>query len=350
MKNCSSNEISNQRKLTHIDLEVTRQCNLHCIHCSASEQNRGDEMPMSQIENFLIDSKQLGLEKIGLTGGEPFLNRTRLMEISNFITKKLCVPIHIHSNGTLISESDAKWMKRNNVQITVSFYGGNSEIHDSITRVKGSFLATLNGCQNLINENADLCAYFVPMKMNFQTIRELIQVLFDMGIKKLRILTLSPTGRAQLHFGNLELHEMNFKTLMNDLKNIKNDIKIDVSTGFCTSQNLKDLNILEGHEECFAGENRVHIDPSGNVFPCTASSGNMQFLAGTLNLPNSGLSSIWRDSKILKIFRDFHMNPPQKCLDCFKYRQCMGGCRIKMAFKYNDMTIATPDCGGPFLK
>jgi radical SAM protein with 4Fe4S-binding SPASM domain len=336
-------------KLTHIDLEITRECNLKCVHCSAESKNRGKEMSMDAIKKMLQEAKSIGLEKVGLTGGEPFLRKEKLLEIGNFCKTKLKIPIHIHSNGTEISKSDAAWVKQIDAEITIPFYGNNATVHDSITDKKGSFSSTLNGLKNLISANADVCVYIVPMKQNLKAIKPLIQMVYDEGVRKVRVLSLSPTGRAKTQFEKLELDESDTTLLNNELIEISKKLKkMELSTGFCTSQNLKGLNLLKGHEQCFAAENRIHIDTFGNVFPCTASSGRLIFSAGNVQMPENNLSSIWKESPLLQFFRRFHANPPQKCVKCKRHSSCMSGCRIKMSYKYGDVTIPEPNCKGPY--
>lgn len=341
-------EKETSRRLAHVDLEITRECNLECIHCSASSKNRGEEMSIDMIEKILEEVKKIGLQKVGLTGGEPFLNRDKLIKIGNFTCNNLNIPIHIHSNGTKITTQDAEWIKNLDAEISIPIYGNNSKLHDSITGRTGSFLSTLRACRRLIEVNANLCAYIVPMKKNIHAIRLIMELLFREGIQRARILTLSPTGRAKLQFEKLELDANDNKNLSKELTTIIKETNIDLSMGFCTSQNIKGLNILEGHEECFAGENRLHIDTCGNVFPCTASSGRLIFSAGNLQMEENNLVSIWRDSPLLQFFKDFHNNPPNKCAECLKHPQCMSGCRIKMSYKYGDVTIPDPTCGGPY--
>ena len=133
----SQNMVNMNKKLTHVDLEVTRKCNLKCDHCSAAEKERGKEMSIELVKSLLQEAKTMGLEKVGLTGGEPFLNEERLKPIANFCKNELKIPIHIHSNGTLISAENAKWIKQIDAEITIPFYGDTATIHDSITKSKG---------------------------------------------------------------------------------------------------------------------------------------------------------------------------------------------------------------------
>lgn len=337
-----------RRGLSHIDLEITRKCNLKCIHCSAASKTRGEEMSVDFVKKTLREAKSMGLEKVGLTGGEPFLNREKLMKIGSFCREELGVPIHIHSNGTLISEQDAEWIKRMEAEITIAVYGNTATIHDAITRKKESFSDTLSGLRNLVKAKADICVFFVPMKQNLHSVEPLIRMVEYEGVKRFRVLSLSPTGRAKAQFENLELSEEDTKVFNDELLRAEKKANIEINCGFCTSQVLSDINILKGHEQCFAAENRIHIDTVGNVFPCTASSGRIIFSAGNLQMPENSLNSIWTDSPLLQFFRNFHKNPPKKCKICKKHNICMSGCRVKMSYKYGDVTIADPMCGGPY--
>jgi radical SAM protein with 4Fe4S-binding SPASM domain len=336
------------KKLTHIDFEVTRDCNLHCIHCSAAHKGRGKELSVSTVKKILQEAKSMGLKKVGLTGGEPFRNRERLMQIADFCRNKLSVPIHIHSNGTLITEQDAKWIRRIDAEITIALYGSTSSIHENITCKKDSFSDTLRGLKRLVDAKANVCVYFVPMRQNLHSVESLIEMVEHEGIKRFRVLSLSPTGRAKAQFDKLELTDEETQNLNDELMKIKNRTSVELSAGFCTSQDLPGLNILKGHEQCYAAENRIHIDTFGNVFPCTASSGWILFSAGNLQIPENTLKSIWNNSPLLQFFRDFHRNPPTKCTSCNEHENCMSGCRVRMSYKYDDVTLPNPACGGPY--
>lgn len=342
------NGTDGKRKLVHIDLEVTRKCNLNCVHCSAAEKKRGREMPLSLIKEVVKEAKSIGLEKVGLTGGEPFLSKEKLMQIGDFCRNELNIPIHIHSNGTRIARQEALWVKQINAEITIPFYADTARIHDGVTKKKGSFQLTLNGLKSLISANADVCVYIVPMKQNLQTIGRLIEFVYSIGVTRTRVLSLSPTGRAKAQFDQLELSAKDTEKLNAALLGIQKKLKMELSTGFCTSQNFQGLSILKGHEQCFAADNRIHIDTFGNVFPCTASSGRIIFSGGNLQTPENSLTSIWTTSPLLQFFRNFHENPPKKCHGCKRYADCMSGCRVKMSYKYGDVTIADPACEGPY--
>jgi len=333
--------------LTHIDLEVTRDCNLNCVHCSAVANSRGKEMSIETIKRLLNEGKIMGVKKVGLTGGEPFLNREKLYNLGDFCVNELGIPIHIHSNGTQITEQDADWVKRVNAEISIPFYSDDPIKHDKITKNNGSFSLTLSGLKKLVAAKTNVCVYVVPMKSTFRHFQKLLLMLSKEGVKRVRFLSLSPTGRAKTDFEKLELSADDIKEFNEELTTFDNKESMELTMGFCTSQTLKGLNIIKGHEKCYAAENRIHLDALGNVFPCTASSGRLDFSAGNVQIKGNTLESIWYTSPLLQFIRYFHANPPEKCRPCNKRNKCMSGCRVNITYKYSDITLPDPKCSGP---
>lgn len=58
----------------------TADCNLSCRHCQSKKTGHALSIPLA--ERFLESCKDAGVEKIGFTGGEPFLNPEFLYRIS----------------------------------------------------------------------------------------------------------------------------------------------------------------------------------------------------------------------------------------------------------------------------
>ena len=58
-----------------LELEITRRCNLHCVHCYAEAENRSydDELSLQEIVAVLDDASALGIRELSLTGGEVFM-------------------------------------------------------------------------------------------------------------------------------------------------------------------------------------------------------------------------------------------------------------------------------------
>jgi radical SAM protein with 4Fe4S-binding SPASM domain len=342
----SENEISNPR-LKHVDLEITRECNLKCVHCSSGADTKGHELSLTEEKELLLEAKSLGLEAVGLTGGEPFLRFDKLTRLVDFCQDEIRVSVHIHSNGTRIFREEARWLKESGVNISLSIFGSRPETHDAITNVAGSMKSTLQGLRNLVKAKASLTAFVVPMRSNLTEIPSLIEMVRMEGVEDVRILLPSPTGRAFQRFTEIELSTAQLIWLRKELARFQEKGDVHLSAGFCTRLALPDLETLRGHDLCYAAKNRVHVDAFGNVYSCTASSGRRIFSAG--NISACPLAEIWRVSPSFQFLRRFHRDRVKKCQACLRFPKCMSGCRVRMSYAYGDMTVADPQCGGPYF-
>lgn len=337
-------------RLEHVDIELTRKCNLGCIHCSALASRNGSgwvELSLCEIQKILEAAKPLGLKAVGLTGGEPFRQKRKLMKVLNFCQNDIQTPAHIHTNGTLICHEDAEELSRNVSEVTMALYGSKSSTHDFITQKEGSMKSALKGLERLILAGANVSVYTVPMRYNLREIVPLIRRVSKKGVRKMRILSLSPTGRARSKFDKISLTSDEVAWLGEEIGKAQKEIETEVYAGFCTSQSYPKLKMLPGHDSCLAAENRLHVDAFGAVFPCTAASGQSFFVAGNLRDRHYSLAELWQQSPLLQFIRRFHSSPPHKCKKCIKHANCMSGCRVLIANKYGDVTIADPCCKGP---
>lgn len=342
-------EVAPQRRLEHIDIEITKKCNLFCVHCSAQSNKTGKELSLKEIEIILDEAGSLGLKNVGFTGGEPLIRRSKLMALLEYCKHTLNSKTHLHTNGTLVKSKDAAIIASLVDEVTVTFLGSKPPTHDELTSIKGSLKATEEGLSRLVRQKANIRIFIVPMKMNLREIPQIVRKVHQIGCHNIRILSLAPVGRARNNFASLSLDFNDVKWLTNELVKTRKELGVNIDCGFCTQQDYPRLGKLQGHESCFAAENRVHIDAFGEVFTCTASSGWQPFSAGNLRNYAFNLSDIWRFSPIFQFFRYFHSNPPRKCRGCVTYLRCMGGCRVMMHYKYGDITVAKPDCKSPKL-
>ena len=69
-------EIASERKLRHI-VEITKKCNLFCVHCSARSGNADRELSLKEIKIILDKASLLGLKDVGFTGGYRVTSHTR---------------------------------------------------------------------------------------------------------------------------------------------------------------------------------------------------------------------------------------------------------------------------------
>ena len=81
---------------SEIIFSVTENCNLKCSHCYVSRKS--NTLDSEKCLKFL-ETCTLQIEKIGFTGGEPFLNLDFILKITEFAVKKDFLFDRIMTNG-----------------------------------------------------------------------------------------------------------------------------------------------------------------------------------------------------------------------------------------------------------
>jgi cyclic pyranopterin phosphate synthase len=96
------------RRINYLRISVTDRCNLRCIYCSQGREFKF--LPHSEIltyEEFIriIDvGMKLGVEKVRVTGGEPFVRKGFLEFLTKIINFFPDIDLRVTTNGTLINK------------------------------------------------------------------------------------------------------------------------------------------------------------------------------------------------------------------------------------------------------
>lgn len=96
-----------ERRGTLLEIEVTRNCNLHCPVCFASAENGEDDLTLEEISSMYdIISDAAGIDgAVQITGGEPTC-RKDLPEIIRMGRDKGFWGIEVNTNGLVIAARD----------------------------------------------------------------------------------------------------------------------------------------------------------------------------------------------------------------------------------------------------
>lgn len=143
---------SYKRKIDFAWVELTNICNLRCIHCY-NEHVHCSKVYLS-LEDFKWVVNQLcsiGIEKIQLIGGEPFLiNKNMLFEMMDYLSSRV-KGFELFTNGTITTEEDWKAIRERypNVSVATSLHSYLKEEHEKVTQVKDSFNKTVNTLKTL---------------------------------------------------------------------------------------------------------------------------------------------------------------------------------------------------------
>ncbi len=175
---------------------ITRRCNLKCVHCYAHAKDLSFKNELSTKEGkvLLDDLSQFGVPVILFSGGEPTI-RKDLPELAAYAISKGMRAV-ISTNGTLISQKMACILK----DIGLSYVGisvdGMEEINDRFRGVKGAFNAALEGIKNCKDAGIKVGLRFTINQFNVTEIQNIFSLLEDMDIPRACFYHLVYAGRG----------------------------------------------------------------------------------------------------------------------------------------------------------
>ncbi len=163
---------------------ITRRCNLKCVHCyaHAKDQVFDNELTTEEGKNLIDDLSRFKVPVLLLSGGEPTI-RKDLPDLAAYAIEKGMRAV-ISTNGTLITQQMARVLK----DIGLSYVGisldGMEKIHDRFRGVKGAFKAALEGIKNCQDAGIKIGLRFTINKFNVDEIENIFNLLEDMDIPR----------------------------------------------------------------------------------------------------------------------------------------------------------------------
>jgi 12,18-didecarboxysiroheme deacetylase len=175
---------------------VTRRCNLRCVHCyaHAKEEAGADELTTEQGRILLDDLAAFGVPVVLFSGGEP-LARRDLPELADYAVGKGMRAV-ISTNGTLITPAVARTLKNIGLSYVGISIDGMQEVNDRFRAVPGAFQAALNGIRNCQAAGIKVGLRFTINRFNVQEIPGIFDLIEEMDIPRVCFYHLVYAGRG----------------------------------------------------------------------------------------------------------------------------------------------------------
>lgn len=262
--------------------DITRRCNLSCIHC----YNSGGIFTLQELnvtsdyKNIVDRIAQIGINHIHLLGGEPLLVKG-LEDLLSYASSKNIVS-SINTNGTLLSEKMIyKLIELNVSQLTISLDGATELTNDSVRGIGNYKQVTENIRQTMSAiEQAESSMLVqvatVVTKQNVSTIHRMPMILQEIGVKHLDVLKLYEYGNAVNNENILYVNDEEYLNALGKLlvECYRNQIFAQFD---CKPKVLELLNLRYGFSTnyevvdfagCSAGKRILFMDNKGYIFPC----------------------------------------------------------------------------------
>lgn len=317
--------------LNLVYIEVTRACNLSCIHCYASAGKEPEnELDTGQLHALIDQLSSLGVLDVVFTGGEPLM-RSDIFELMEHATKKSMSP-YLFTNGVLLNENRIRRLKELNVEtVAVSLDGASPKTHNKI-RGSDCFDVTLRNIQQLAKTEIHTRINTALYRDNIDEIEKLIELLARIGVNEIQMDCLMGYGRGEalkdliLPLETSEeityrIHKKN-KEFETKQKTRVPELRMSDST---STQSVK----VKRQSLCGVGTTACAIRPNGDVVLCPVLSTD-EFVAG--NVLEDSLESIWINSEVFDPLRSQDVNSISQCSKCNHKDYCLGGCKAKAYF------------------
>lgn len=175
---------------------VTRQCNLKCLHCYAHAVEQGHEKELTKDQAFVLidDLAKFGAPVILFSGGEPLM-RHDLVELACYAVDKGMRAV-ISTNGTLITREKAKELKRIGLSYVGVSLDGMEEINDRFRGKKGAFRDAMTGIKNCQDVGLKVGLRFTINRINQDEIPRIFDLLEELDIPRVCFYHLVYAGRG----------------------------------------------------------------------------------------------------------------------------------------------------------
>jgi MoaA/NifB/PqqE/SkfB family radical SAM enzyme len=304
-------QASEQRIPIYGSIELTKRCNLCCVHCYLGPQevyhkNRHEELTTAQVTSILDQITEAGCLYLLITGGDPLL-RKDFAEIYTH-AKKSGLIVTVFTNGTLINDRVLDLFTELPPRVVeVSVYGATAETYERVTGNKGSFQRCMDGIRALQDRGINYNLKTVLMKPNQHELPALRKLADDMGVPFRFEAQISPTLEGDLSPIELRVpaHEAVREEFSDEVRNVQWVEFID---------RLEPAPAGDTVYQCGAGQTLFHIDPTGNLQACLMTE------RVSYDLKKGDFETGWRD--VISKIREFKPPSSYKCNECSKRYYC----------------------------
>lgn len=345
--------------------ELTRACELKCLHCRAEAQYRRDprELTFEEGKKLIDDIYSMNNPMLVFTGGDPLM-RPDVFDIAEYAIKKgVRVSMTPSATPNVTKEAMEKAKKVGLSRWAFSLDGHCAEVHDHFRGTSGSFDLTMEKIKYLHELEIPVQINTVISRYNIDYLDEMAELVEKLNCVLWSVFFLVPTGRGQMEdMISPVQHEQVFKWLYELSKRVKFDIKTTAAQHYRrvviqqkmreskgNTENIQYLDALtkKGRIGSIDGLGRaprgvndgngfVFISHIGDVYP----SGLLPIKAG--NVRETPLPEIYRESPVFKDLRD-PSKYKGKCGVC-EFNQVCGGSRSRAYAVTGDYLESEPFC------
>jgi len=273
--------------LRYLELQVTRRCNLRCLHCYQGDPELLD-LPTESLLRILEEFERLQGLRLLVSGGEPMLHPDFWRwqeELPRFAFRSVLI-----TNGVLITGENASRLRFHEVQVSLD---GLERAHDAL-RGRDSFVRVLRAIEALREAGIEVSVATMVTALNRDDFPRLEKLLLDLGVREWHVDVPVISGRLSRH-----------RELCLPYDEAASLLRFGWGGGYYTSG---------GEYAC--GAHLCAVLPGGEVVKCGFYSDS------PVGRVEEGLEVCWRRLRPLRL-------EDLDCRGCPELFDCRGGCRYR---------------------
>ena len=322
-----------------LQLHITGKCNLSCKHCYM--EPCAVEMPYTEfkvvinqycelLKNLKCIYKKPIEAQIRITGGEPLLH-SNIDKIFKYL-KKTHIPFVLMTNGSLITNTLIKKLKRAGLSACQVSLDGIQKTHDSI-RGSGNFIQVLNALDLLASNKIPSRVSFTANAENYTEFSQIADICRQHKVTTLWSDRYVPIAKRDIKAMTSEQTHTYINLLQQEKQNPQNavsglQIKNERALQFLASNKLP--------YSCKAGENIIVVNECGEILPCR----RLPIVCG--NIQETTLSNVYFNHPLFLELQSHKI--PNDCQKCTHAAFCRGGARCISYAVHGRYDMPDPGC------
>jgi radical SAM protein with 4Fe4S-binding SPASM domain len=339
---------------------LTRRCNLSCMHCYADSHDEAYEGELTTAEGkaLLDDLAEFGAPTVLFSGGEP-LTRPDLFELAAYAGDKGLRSV-LSTNGTLITPEAARDIRRCGFSYVGVSLDGIGPVNDKVRGKKGAYDDALTGLRRCRDLGVRVGLRFTVHKRNLDQLPAVFDLLETEDIPRCCVYHLAYAGRGdRIRSSDLTPEEtrtavgyiferaQEFQRRGLDKEVLTVDNHADNVLLLLTVQREQPQRVeavqrmLRWNGGNQSGIAVSSVDPSGHVH---ADQFSWHYSFG--NARERPFSAIWTDSSEprMAILKDRKDHLKGRCRFCRYLDICNGNLRVRAESYFDDFLAPDPAC------
>ena len=294
----------------HVDL--TNACNERCVHCYVPQTGIRYFIEDAIAEKVIAEFRDMGGLQLTLSGGECLLH-PQFKKILRY-ARSQDLAVSILSNLTMLDEDMASLFKDLSLSLVqTSLYSMDPLIHDSITKIKGSFFKTKTAIEMLHKLDVPVQISCPCMRLNYQGYKDVIKYANGMKMKSSTDFIMMGRSDGSIDNLNNRLTLSESESLMRAI--FEHDPEMQA---IVRSSKQEDVHVKREDEPiCGVGIDSICLNADGNYYAC---SGFQGFPLG--NCYSQTLSYVWNESPQILYLRKLRRGDIPRCVSCMDADFC----------------------------